>query len=476
MGGYNSKEAFKNRTFRNKGGSGETRQVRKRHPDPIVDYILNLQRTAGNKAVEGLIQRKAFDSLMNAGKVSAQEAKDTLNQLMQNKIFANDPDLIRHFSTCYMYMEPDVFTRFILPYKDNPDNIRSYYLGRLQGFGPGIGQGLLNTLTDIWDLLKVAGPAYKNKFTEIWDDPVGTFKRDAKSTIAGYKTFYNALHKAFKAIKKDPGIQDEILEMVNGVIDKKIAAFLKQWVEKNKTPKDQGYEIGFLAGVLVGEIIGAVVGGKGLLKIGKASKIAKLAKIAKTAKFHAILDKLGLGFLKKIINKVDDLVKIGGRLSKKVLDAAMVKIPSKYVDDVRGLIQKLPKKRQQEVIDLIERTYARLFPSMRGKAAAKTIQRHHWLLQSLQKEFKFLKKYGVDLVNDRRNIDFVVGHTGGHKGIYKTFVRNELIRLRAKISRSARKWSNAEVDIEIQKIIHSIKTATKNNPNLLTGKEFIILE
>ncbi|MCP4138643.1 MAG: DUF4157 domain-containing protein [bacterium] len=260
------------------------------------------------------------------------QQKAGIDRLMAHKVQAKnntDLDLMKHFSVCYLHMEPEIFTKFIIPYKDNPDNIRSYYLGRLKGFGPGIGQGLLNTLLDIWELLKVAGPAYKNKFAEIWDDPVGTFKRDTEYTISSYKSFYKVLHKAFKAIKNDPGIQDEILEMVNGVIDKKIAAFLKQWVEKNKTPKDQGYEIGFLSGVLVGEIIGAVVGGKGLLKIGKLSKITKLAKLAKTAKFQAILDRLGLGFLKKLIGKAEDVIKIRKGLVKKTVD----KNPVKFVDE-----------------------------------------------------------------------------------------------------------------------------------------------
>ncbi len=305
MGSY--RDNSRGRTHSNsKSGTGKSRRAQKRHLDPTTNYIQNLQRTIGNKAVEGLIQRKALDPLMNAGKVSGQEAKDILNQLMQNKIFANDPNLIRHFSTCYLYMEPDLFTKFILPYKNDPDNIKSHYLGRLLGFGPGFGQGLWKALTDIWDLLKMFGPALGDKFSEIWDDPAGTFKRDTEYTISGYKTFYKVLHDAFKAVKNDPKIFDEIMTMVNGVMDKKMAAFFKQWVEKNKTPFDQGYEIGVLSGLLVGEIIGAVFGGKGLLKIGKVSK---LAKIAKSVKFQAILDKLGLGFMKKIISKADDLVK-----------------------------------------------------------------------------------------------------------------------------------------------------------------------
>ena len=161
------------------------------------------------------------------------------------------------------------------------------------------------------------------------------------------------------------------------------------------------------------------------------------------------------------------------------LEPALGKIPQKYVSSVRSLINKLPVERQKKVIDLITRTYDRLAPSMGPGAASKTVQRHHWILQSLQDEFKFLEKYGIDLVSDERNINYIVGHTGGHKDIYRKFVRKEMKILGDELKRLKRvnqEMPKEKVHLEVQEIIGKIKSQVKENSAFLTDKEIFILE
>ncbi len=404
MGSYGNRgnKSFSGRALSNKQRSGKTNREPKRYPDPVVDYILNLQRSTGNHAVEQLMRNGSFAPLMNAGKVSAQEAKDTLNGLIQAKLAAADPALLKRFSSFYEFLEPGDFNRLVLQYKDRPGRIRSYDRGRMAGVVPGVGLGLLNALTDIRDLIKIAGPAYGNKFVDIWDHPLDTFAKDTRTTVAGFKIIYRAI----KTLQNDPAILDQILDMVKGALHEEISAFLKKWLEENKTPFDQGYEMGVLSGILAGEIIGAVFGCKGLLKIGKASKLGKLAKIAKTAKFQAILDKLGLGFLKKIINKADEI--------KKLVDKAKV-LKHLELDEFMKTQEYLLKRTEAftrykggKAGKVWEKMYDTLYRNKKiGKITEETFQN---LLSGAPRRFNVDITINGILKNSRRDADNVLGN------------------------------------------------------------------
>ncbi|MCP4131389.1 MAG: DUF4157 domain-containing protein, partial [bacterium] len=87
----------KSRVRRKKSGPEKKQKPggQPRHPDPVTDYILYLQRTVGNKGVEQLVQSGAFEPLMDAGKTSAHEAKSALGSL----VAAKNPTLFNELYT-----------------------------------------------------------------------------------------------------------------------------------------------------------------------------------------------------------------------------------------------------------------------------------------------------------------------------------------------------------------------------------------
>ncbi|MCP4131746.1 MAG: DUF4157 domain-containing protein [bacterium] len=83
----------KSRVRRKKSGPEKKQKPggQPRHPDPTTDYILYLQRTIGNEAVQRLAKSGAFEPLMDAGKTSALEAKTALASLVADK----NPEVFR---------------------------------------------------------------------------------------------------------------------------------------------------------------------------------------------------------------------------------------------------------------------------------------------------------------------------------------------------------------------------------------------
>ena len=173
-----------------------------------------------------------------------------------------------------------------------------YRSGILCGAVYGLGVGLVNTVKALWDLIIMLynfEAAYLGQLKDHFIDLRGSLEDDLK----WLEHSSNIIATVSKSIFDDPGIILEffsaIWEMFNGFIDSTTA----EWMEKE--PFDQGISVGTNIGQGLFEIIIAVIGTKG---------VDKVAKLAKSGKFVALLEKMNLGRLNKLISKVDELKKL----------------------------------------------------------------------------------------------------------------------------------------------------------------------
>ena len=173
-----------------------------------------------------------------------------------------------------------------------------YRSGILCGAVYGLGVGLVNTVKALWDLIIMLynfEAAYLGQLKDHFIDLRGSLEDDLK----WLEHSSNIIATVSKSIFDDPGIILEffsaIWEMFNGFIDSTTA----EWMEKE--PFDQGISVGTNIGQGLFEIIIAIIGTKG---------VDKVAKLAKSGKFVALLEKMNLGRLNKLISKVDELKKL----------------------------------------------------------------------------------------------------------------------------------------------------------------------
>ena len=173
-----------------------------------------------------------------------------------------------------------------------------YRSGILCGAVYGLGVGLVNTVKALWDLIIMLynfEVAYLGQLKDHFIDLRGSLEDDLK----WLEHSSNIIATVSKSIFDDPGIILEFFsatwEMFNGFIDSTTA----EWMEKE--PFDQGISVGTNIGQGLFEIIIAVIGTKG---------VDKVAKLAKSGKFVALLEKMNLGRLNKLISKVDELKKL----------------------------------------------------------------------------------------------------------------------------------------------------------------------
>ena len=173
-----------------------------------------------------------------------------------------------------------------------------YRSGILCGAVYGLGVGLVNTVKALWDLIIMLynfEAAYLGQLKDHFIDLRGSLEDDLK----WLEHSSNIIATVSKSIFDDPGIILEFFsatwEMFNGFIDSTTA----EWMEKE--PFNQGISVGTNIGQGLFEIIIAIIGTKG---------VDKVAKLAKSGKFVALLEKMNLGRLNKLISKVDELKKL----------------------------------------------------------------------------------------------------------------------------------------------------------------------